>query len=109
MRVQIVTRNCDVSAPVLARTEEQIERLKKFDPRLASAEVVFLEERHLKRVEAVLSLDGDEPAVAHGEGNEFRPALDQLVERLSKILRRRRDRMRDHQGPKLSEVVDGGV
>ncbi len=105
MRVQIVARRCQIPPAIRSRTEEQVPKLARFDQRLSSGEIVFEEERHLKRVEGVLSVDGEEPVVARGEGDEFRPALDKMLERLSRILRRRRDQTLEHQGPKLSEVV----
>ncbi len=107
MRVQIVAKASDVSAPVRERAEEQLRKLQRFEPRLSSAEVIFDEERHEKRAEGVLSVDGAKPVVAQGEGDDYRAALDQMIERLSKILRRRRSQITDHQAPKLSEVVEG--
>ncbi len=109
MRVQIVTRHCDVPAAILTRAQEQLPRLSRFDQRLSAGEVVFEEERYLKRAEGVLTLDGGEPVVARGEGLEFRGALDQMLERLSRILRRRRTQALDHHGPKLSDVVESGI
>ncbi len=109
MRVQLVTRHCDVPAAILTRAQEQLPRLTRFDDRLSSGEVIFDEERHLKRAEGVLSLDGSAPVVARGEGPEFRAALDQMLERLSRILRRRRTQELDHKGPKLSEVVESAI
>jgi len=108
MRVQTVTRNCEIPQAVRDRAEEQVKRLTRFEPRLASAEVIFEEERHLKLAEGVLSVDREEPIVAQGEGGEYRAAVDQMVERLSKILRRRRSQTTDHKGPSLSEVVGPG-
>ncbi len=105
MRVQFVARHCEIPPSIRARAEEQVRDLQRFDPRLSSASLVFDAERHLKKVEGVLVLDGTEPAVAQGEGDEFRPALEQVVDRLGRILRRRRDQATNHRGPKLSEVV----
>lgn len=103
MRVQITARHCEVSDTVRERTEALLGKLRKYDPRVSSAEVVFEEERHARKVEAVVSVDRDEPVVASGEGGDFTGALDQMVDRLSKILRRRRSQVRDHQGPSLAE------
>lgn len=105
MRVQIVQRHCDVPEVVRSRAERKMEKLSRFDSRLSAAEVVFESENHRKRAEAIISVDGDNAVVAHGEGNEFRASLDQMMDRLSRIVRRRRSQVRDHQGPKLSEVV----
>lgn len=100
MRVQIATRRCDVPRPVLERAERRIQGLSRYEPRLSAAELVFEEERHTRRAEGVLSIDRDEPMVARGEGEDFRAALDQMVDRLSRMLRRRRSQRTDHQGPR---------
>jgi ribosomal subunit interface protein len=104
VRVQIAARHCEVPEPVLARTEQQVKKLAKYDPRVSAAEVVFEIEKHVKRVEGILSIDRDEPVVARGEGDDFRLAVDQLVDRLARMLRRRRSQQTDHHAPPLTEV-----
>lgn len=103
MRVQITARHCDVPDPVRDRAETRVRSLQRYDPRVSSAEIVFEVEKHLKKAEGILSVDRDEPVIAHGEGNEFRVALDQMVDRLGRMLRRRRSQRTDHQAPRLSE------
>lgn len=105
MRVQIVARHCNVPSAIRKRAEEQVRKLTKYDPRLSSADMIFEEDAHLKRVEGVLRVDGYDPVVARFEGEGFREAVEGAVSRLAKILRRRRSQVTDHQGPKLSEVV----
>lgn len=105
MRVQIAARHCDVPESVRSRTEEQLAKLSRYEPRLAGAEVVFEIEKHLKKVEAVLSVDREEPVVAGGEGPEFREALDQMVDRLSRMLRRKRSQKKNHKRPSLPEAA----
>lgn len=104
MRVQITARHCDVPDPVRDRAETQVRRLRRYDPRVSAAEIVFEVEKHVKKVEGILSVDREEPVVAHGEGEEFRLALDRLVARLGRMLRRRRSQRTDHQAPGLSET-----
>lgn len=96
MRVQISARHCEVPEAVRVRTEEQLEKLSKYDPRLSGADVVFEVEKHLKKVESILKVDREEPLVASGEGAEFREAVDQMTDRLSRMLRRRRKQKKDY-------------
>lgn len=103
MRVQIAARHCEVPEAVRDRTEEQLGKLSRYEPRLSGAEVVFEVEKHLKRVDAVLKVDREEPVVASGEGMEFREAVDQMVDRLSRMLRRRRKQKKDYHRPNPSE------
>jgi ribosomal subunit interface protein len=97
MRVQIAARHCEVPEPVLERARTRIAGLVRYDPRLSSAEVIFDEERHRKRVEVILSVDRREPVVAGGEGTDFQGALDLTLDRASRKLRRLRDRAVDRQ------------
>jgi ribosomal subunit interface protein len=82
-------------------------RLARYDSRVGAAEVVYEEEKRIKKVEVVLSVDRSEPVVAHGEGEEFRTALDKVVDRLSRILKRQRAQAKNHQVPRVSEGVTG--
>ncbi|TVP59133.1 MAG: hypothetical protein EA351_02040 [Gemmatimonadales bacterium] len=106
MRVQTVARKCDVPAPVLTRATEQLQKLSRFDPSLQSAEIIFEAEGHRKSVEAILTREGATPAVARGQDTEFRPALDQMLERMRRILTRGRSQVTDHRGPRIAELVD---
>lgn len=103
MRVKITERHCSVPAEVLERTEEQVRSLSKFEPRATAADVVYEEEKKVRKFEILIHVDGDEAVVAHGTGAEFRSALDQGVDRVSRRLRRQRERRRDHKAPPLSE------
>jgi len=105
LRIQVAARHCDIPDSVRKRTEEQITRLAKYDSRVAAAEVVFEEEKRVRKVEVILSVDRGEPVVAKGEGEEFRTALDKVVDRLGRILKRQRGQAKSHQGPRLSEGV----
>lgn len=107
MRIQITTRHCEVPEDVRERARAQVEALGKFDPRATSADVVFTEERVTRKVEVILTVDGAPPVVGHGEGSEFGAAVEQVVDRVGRMLRKRRERDRDHQAPPLSERVPG--
>lgn len=96
MRVQIAARHCEIPDTVRDRTEDQLGKLSRYEPRLAGAEVVFEVEKHRKKVDAILRVDREEPVLASGEGEEFREAVDQMVDRLSRMLRRRRKQMKDY-------------
>lgn len=108
MRIQIAARRCEVPTPVRDRTEEQLGKLSRYEPRLSGAEVVFETEKHLKKVEAVLKVDREEPVVAGGEGAEFRAAVDQMVDRLSRMLRRRRSQKKDYHRPGPADATAEG-
>lgn len=103
MRVSITERHCEVGKKTRDRAEWQIAQLSKFEPRASLAEVVFTEGKRSKTAEVVVHIDGAPHVNARGEGESFRTALDQVSERLSRILKEQRERRRDHQAPPLSE------
>jgi len=105
VRVQITERHCSVPEDVLERTEAQVRSFAKYDPRASAADVIYTEEKLTRSVEVIMHIDGAEPVVAHGDAAEFRTALDQVVERMRRRLRRQRERRQSHQAPPLSEGI----
>lgn len=86
---------CNVPEDVIQVAEEQFRRLKKYHPRLQSADLRFDIDHSLYRVEARLTVSGAPLIVAHGTGDSFRTAVDRIVDRLGRQLRRRRERVHD--------------
>jgi len=105
--VQISARHCDVPADVLERTEALVTSLSKYSPRATAADVVYMEEKLTRIAEIIVHVDGGEPLVARGEGDEFRTALDEVMERISRQLRRQRERRTNHKAPPLGGVGGG--
>ena len=103
MRVNITERHCDVPAKVLERTETQVGRLTKYESRATAADVIYTEEKKARKVELIVHVDGAPHVTARGEGDDFRSALDQGVDRIRRMLRDAREKRRDHQAPPLSE------
>jgi ribosomal subunit interface protein len=97
-----------VPQDVRERTEEQVASLSKYSPRASAVDVVYLEEKLTKVAEVIVHIDGGEPVVARGEGSDFRSALDQMVDRVSRRLRRQRERRTDHKAPPLGEGAGEG-
>ncbi len=105
MEIRITSRHTDLSDALRERTEEVLNKLTKYEPRVSVAEVVFDEGKRSKTVEGIIHVDRGDTVVASGEADEFRPALHQMIERLSRQLRRRHEQKRDHQAQKLSEAL----
>ena len=108
MRVQITERHCRVPRDVTERAEVRVASLAKYSPRASHAEVVFTEENVDRIVEVVMHIDGGEPVVARADDLEFRAALDKVVDRLARRLRRQRERRKDHQAPPRRDRVGRG-
>jgi ribosomal subunit interface protein len=104
MQVNISTRHGNVPEQVKLEAEERIQRLQRYEPRVDNADVEFDTDHGDKKVETRVFLAGSHSIVAHGCGETFRTALDQSLERLTRQLKRRRERIRDHKSVKLSEA-----
>lgn len=96
MRIRMTQRQCEVPDTVLERARTRLEGFVRYDPRLSAAELTFEEQRHEKRVDAVLTIDRREPVVGRGEGTDFREALDRMLDRLARKLRRLRAQAVEH-------------
>jgi len=95
MQVTISSPRCKVPDPVLRSTRAQIQKLTRYEKRLQSAVVRFDIDHGLHRVEARLTVAGAPLIVAHGTGENFRTAVDRIIDRLSRSLRRRREQRQD--------------
>lgn len=105
MRIQITARHCEIGQDVRDRAEELVERVRRFDPGVSSAEVIFTEEGRDHRAEGILHIDGKDHVVAHGDAPDFMAALDQMYDRLAKILRRKHGAEKNHKGGSRGERV----
>ena len=110
MQVNITARHCNVPNRVRQEAEERLHRLTRYEPRVNNAVIEFDTDHGNKQVETRVFLAGSHSIIAHGSGETFRTALDRSLDRLTRQLKRRRERVRDHQSVKLSETfaVDSG-
>ena len=104
MNVSITTRHCSVSERTRAEAQERLARLTRYEPRVKTAEVEFDDDHGTKQVETRIFVAGSHSIIAHGTGDTFRAALNRSIDRLTRQLKRRRDRVREHKAPKLSEL-----
>ena len=92
MNVTISARHCEIPDSLRDATERRINRLGRYNPRLADAEVTYEIENVSHEVEIRLAVHGDEPVVARGTGEDFTVALRRGIDRATRRLRRARER-----------------
>lgn len=97
MNITVTARHCEIPDSLRRRARERAERLRRFEGRIGSIELIFDQDGGERRVEARAHVHGSEPILAQGSGQEFRQSLDQAIDRLGRQLKRRRERRRDHQ------------
>ncbi len=93
--IRITVQGCEVPQKLRDRAKAQAARWTRFDPAVMDAALVFRQDGHDGTVEAIVSRRRRQVAVAKGRGRDFRVAMDELDERMSRILRRDRTRRKD--------------
>lgn len=104
MDVTITARHCAVPKSIRARAQDRMRRLARYEARLLRAEVIFDTDHGVRTVEARLFVAGGATIVAAASDHTFRAALDHVLNRGGRRLKRQRERRRDHQGIKASEL-----
>lgn len=99
MQVIIATRHGDVSDRMEEQIREQMKRLSRFESRVSRVEVTLNREKNRWEVEGLAHVDRAEPVHAHAEGDDVQTVVDQMLDRLTRQLKRLRERHRDHRGP----------
>ena len=100
MRLQMSFRcNDEVSDDARSRAEEKLRGLERFNSRLESLEVVCSDGPNgTLEIDAVAGVHGEQPVVCSAAGHGFVSVSDELCSRLSRTLRKRREKAREHQG-----------
>lgn len=105
MEIRITSRHTHIAGHLRERARAAANKLSRYEPRISATEIVFVAERHSKKVEGIVHVDYGDPIVASAAADEFPTALRRSIDRLARQLRRRHERRRDHQAPKLSEAL----
>ena len=105
MKISITARRFEISDALRELVETRLTRLDRFNSRLAAVEVTLTDEKREKRVEAHAGIDGDVDIHAEAVGEDFRAAVNKVVEKLTRQLKRQHQQRRDHQAPTLNEEI----
>lgn len=104
MDVTITARHCTIAGSVRERAEARVARLSRYEPRMSAGHVIFEEEGSERRAEIRVAVDGAPMQVAKGDGDSFRAALDRALDRITRRLKREREKRVDHQAPPVNEL-----
>ena len=91
MQIKLTTRHCTIPERLRERARDRMMRLKRYEPELLTADVVFEFEDGAPRVDVLLTVPRN-------------PALDRVLDRVRRQIRRRRTRSRDHRAAPPLEV-----
>lgn len=105
MKVLLTARGFELTDNVRDYVERRLNRLQRYHTRLSRVEIALTEEKLDKRVEARASIDGDIDLHAAATGEDFRSAVNRVARKLARQLKRRHDRHREHQAPRLGRDI----
>jgi ribosomal subunit interface protein len=106
MDVRITARRGTVSPALRGYAEKRVAKLLKFEPRLLAVELLFDEDHGEVSVEGRADVPGVPTLVARSEAAGRRTALDRMLQRLGRQLRRERSRRIEHQGPPAGALLE---
>lgn len=110
MNISVTARHFVLTEALRDDVEQRLRRLERYHQRVSHVAVTLTEERREKRVEALAGVDGDIDIHAEARATDFRTALGRVSDKLARQLKRRHDRHRDHQAPRLGrDIVPEGT
>ncbi len=105
MQVIISARHFEVSDALRGLVEERFSRMDRFEERIGRVEVTLLEEKNRYEVEGDLRVDGRGSLHAHAEAADFRTALDKVVAKLSRQLKKNRSRYKKRNAVNKDRLI----
>lgn len=97
MQAQITGQGCEVPAAARRRAEAMAAKWPRFEPAADGVSFVFRAEGRSRVVEAIVGRRRLAPVVARASADSFRSALDELDQRMKRILRKNRERRKAHR------------
>ena len=97
MHIIISGRHVVIAESLREHMEDRFNRLTRFDDNVSRIEVTLSEEKKRCLAEANVSIRRGPGVHAGAQAGDFRTAVDQLYEKLSRQLKSRREKVRDHK------------
>jgi ribosomal subunit interface protein len=105
MDVRITNRRGTVSPGLREYAETRARKLTRYEPRILAIELLFDEDHGQVSVEGRADVAGAPTVVARSEADSGRSALDHMLQRLGRQLRRKRSKRVDHQAPPAGNII----
>lgn len=109
MKVIVSARDYDLTETLRELVERRCERLARYEPKAKRAEVHISGEGSGCRADAQVSIDGSGGVHASAVAPDPRSALDQMVQKLARQLRKNHSRRRDHKAKARGSNPPGGL
>jgi len=105
MDISMTARHFELNDSLREHVQGRFSRLDRYNQRTSRVTITLTEEKRQKRVEAIAAVDGDVDIHAEAVAEDFRTAVNRVSDKLVRQLKRRHERRRDHQEPRLNEEI----
>jgi putative sigma-54 modulation protein len=99
MQVTVSGRHMGVSDSVRGYCEDKVSRLPRFYDRIRSVELILDGHEGHHSAEIIVHLDGTHPFVASEEHDDLHAAVDLLLDKIERQIRRHKERVRNRKHP----------
>lgn len=111
MQVHVTGKHVDVGDALRTRVADEISTsiAKYFDREGGGADVVVSREGSSFKVDCVVTLASGQQLTTHGMGGDAHLAFDAAMEKMSKRIRRYKNRIRSHHGQALAKQAESAA
>lgn len=104
MRLHITGRHVEITDALRRYVEERVKRLARYSTKLGDVQVVLGVEKHRHTAEMMFAFNG---AVIQSKiaTNEMYSSIDQLVDKISRQVRKRKEKLVDHKRGKAAASI----
>jgi putative sigma-54 modulation protein len=106
VNMTVKARHMDVTDAIRDYVESKLAKLPRYYDNIQTIEAILDVEAEHAVVEVVVTARRKSTFVATHREQDLYAAVDQCVQKISEQLRRHKDKVRDRQGPSLSESTE---
>lgn len=99
LSIEFKGRHDHISARMQQHAQKKLEKLQRYNDRIARIEVVADHAHEDPEVELIVHMRRGKPLVAKDSGSTFSAAIDGLVEKMEKQLKKKKEKQKDHKVP----------
>lgn len=107
MQINITGHHIEVTPALKAYVTDKLQRIYRHFDHVISTDVILRVENHHKQAEAKVVAAG-KSLFAQESGDDMYAAIDGLIDKIDKQVRRYKDRVRDHQATAVKKAVSLG-
>ena len=110
MQVQVTGKHVDVGEALRTRVADELSTsIEKYFDRGGGADVVVSREGNAFKVDCAVTLASGQQLTTHGVGGDAHMAFDAALEKMSKRIRRYKNRLKDHHSQAVAKQAESAA